>query len=140
MALKIAQLNQENVNRIIEGMIYNIIQEDVLGDNWRETEIDQEDKVLNNYEPFEAEAQEDEEHEASIVGEPTLDPTVYEAKKFSVKLTESELKILLSEMVEKTFKIKINRIKEAKERQLKHALSEENLHKRFLQEARKILS
>ena len=68
---KIIRLTESELHDLISRSVKRIIKEDVLGDNWHET---QEDTVMNNYEPFESQAS----HNWSGVGDEDIDPTLYE--------------------------------------------------------------
>lgn len=74
---KIIRLTESDLHDIIKKSVNKIIKEDVLGDNWHE--IEQDDNVYNNYEPFEAQMDDrDNEHDWSGVGEEEFDPTYYD--------------------------------------------------------------
>lgn len=75
---KIIRLTESDLHRIIERSVQRIIKEDVLGNDWNVNDEDNE-YPYNNYEPFESQKQDDEEHEMGIQGEANLDPTVYES-------------------------------------------------------------
>lgn len=54
--------------------------EDVLGDNWRERE---DDDVLNNYEPFEDQEGDDlDSHDWGVSGDGDIDPTEYDSDDY----------------------------------------------------------
>ena len=81
---KIIRLTESELMGLISRTAKRIIREDVLGDNWHEAE---EDSVLNNYEPFEDQMNDDpfegmygnqEEHNWSGQGEEDIDPTYYD--------------------------------------------------------------
>ena len=60
------QLVKERIKR-------GLVKEDVLGDNWHETD---DETPFNNYEPFES--QMEDEHNWSGQGEENIDPTFYD--------------------------------------------------------------
>ena len=72
---RIIRLTESELRAIVKNSAYRIIQEDVLGNDWREN-----DNVLNNYEPFEGEEHSTpfdgmvNDHDFGITGEP-LDKT-----------------------------------------------------------------
>lgn len=72
---KIIRLTEQDLHNIIKASVNRILREDVLGDDWREKEENQEDSVMNNYEPFESQ----EDHNWGGVGDEDIDPTYYEA-------------------------------------------------------------
>lgn len=82
---KIIRLTESELMDLVSRTARRIIREDVLGDNWHEAE---EDSVLNNYEPFEDQMDDDPfegmeqgnqgEHDWSGQGEEDIDPTYYE--------------------------------------------------------------
>ena len=78
---KIIRLTESDLHRIIEKSVKRILKEDVLGNDWRENN----DDVLNNYEPFEdqieryeAENEYRNQHDWGTQGEEEFDPTFYE--------------------------------------------------------------
>ena len=78
---KIIRLTESDLHRIIEGSVKRILREDVLGNDWRQDE----DDVLNNYEPFEdqidryeAETEFRNQHDWGAQGEEDIDPTYYD--------------------------------------------------------------
>ena len=78
---KIIRLTESDLHRIIEGSVKRILREDVLGNDWRQDE----DDVLNNYEPFEdqidryeAETEFRNQHDWGAQGEEDIDPTHYD--------------------------------------------------------------
>ena len=76
---KIIRLTENDLHNIIRQSVNRILKEDVLGDDWRENEEDQENSVLNNYEPFESQMQMDmQDHDWSGQGEEDIDPTFYD--------------------------------------------------------------
>ena len=73
---KIIRLTESELHNIVNNAVMRILKEDVLGNDWHENE---EDAVMNNYEPFES--QEDEipyEHDWGVKGEDEFDPTHYD--------------------------------------------------------------
>lgn len=54
----IIRLTESELHAIINNTVQSLLQENVLGDDWRETEEDEE--VMNNYEPFQSQMQHDE--------------------------------------------------------------------------------
>ena len=81
---KIVRLTESDLHRIIKDSVKRILREDVLGNNWHENEDERENKVLNNYEPFQNQIEnykEDSElnnqYDWGIKGENPLDPTQY---------------------------------------------------------------
>ncbi len=82
---KIIRLTEQDLHNIVRESVNRILKEDVLGDDWREIETDQEDSVMNNYEPFETQMENDpfegmygNEHNWSTQGEEEFDPTFYD--------------------------------------------------------------
>ena len=78
---KIIRLTESDLHRIIERSVNKILKEGVLGNDWRQDE----DDVLNNYEPFEdqidryeAEAEFRNQHDWGAQGEEDIDPTHYD--------------------------------------------------------------
>jgi hypothetical protein len=78
---KIIRLTESDLHRIIEGSVKRILREGVLGNDWRQNE----DEVLNNYEPFEdqidryeAENEFRNQHDWGAQGEKDTDPTYYD--------------------------------------------------------------
>jgi hypothetical protein len=78
---KIIRLTESDLHRIIERSVNKIIKEGVLGNDWRQDE----DDVLNNYEPFEdqidryeAETEFRNKHDWGAQGEEDIDPTHYD--------------------------------------------------------------
>ena len=77
---KIIRLTESDLHRIIERSVSKILREGVLGNDWRQDE----DDVLNNYEPFEdqidryeAENEFRNQHDWGTEGEEQFDPTHY---------------------------------------------------------------
>jgi len=77
---KIIRLTESDLHRIIEKSVSKILREGVLGNDWRQDE----DDVLNNYEPFEdqinryeAENEFRNQHDWGAQGEEDIDPTHY---------------------------------------------------------------
>ena len=78
---KIIRLTESDLHRIIERSVSKILREGVLGNDWRQDE----DDVLNNYEPFEdqidryeAETEFRNQHDWGAQGEEDIDPTHYD--------------------------------------------------------------
>ena len=78
---KIIRLTESDLHRIIERSVSKILREGVLGNDWRQDE----DDVLNNYEPFEdqidryeAETEFRNQHDWGAQGEDDIDPTHYD--------------------------------------------------------------
>ena len=78
---KIIRLTESDLHRIIEKSVNKILREGVLGNDWRQDE----DDVLNNYEPFEdqidrykAETEFRNQHDWGAQGEEDIDPTHYD--------------------------------------------------------------
>ena len=78
---KIIRLTESDLHRIIERSVSKILREGVLGNDWRQDE----DDVLNNYEPFEdqidryeAETEFRNQHDWGAQGEEDIDPTYYD--------------------------------------------------------------
>ena len=76
MAKKITRITEEQLRNIIINTANRILKEDVLGNDWRERE-EEDDFVLNNYEPFEDQKEEYNEHDWGIKGERPNDQSVY---------------------------------------------------------------
>lgn len=78
---KIIRLTESDLHRIIERSVSKILKEGVLGNDWHQDE----DDVLNNYEPFEdqidryeAETEFRNQHDWGAQGEEDIDPTHYD--------------------------------------------------------------
>ena len=78
---KIIRLAESDLHRIIEKSVSKILREGVLGNDWRQDE----DEVLNNYEPFEdqidrydAETEFRNKYDWGAQGEKDVDPTHYD--------------------------------------------------------------
>ena len=78
---KIIRLTESDLHRIIEKSVSKILREGVLGNDWRQDE----DEVLNNYEPFEdqidrydAETEFRNKYDWGAQGEKDVDPTHYD--------------------------------------------------------------
>lgn len=78
---KIIRLTESDLHRIIERSVSKILREGVLGNDWRQDE----DEVLNNYEPFEdqidrydAETEFRNKYDWGAQGEKDVDPTHYD--------------------------------------------------------------
>jgi hypothetical protein len=77
---KIVRLTESELKKIVENSAIRLVEnklgrklnEDILGDNWHEN-----DEVMNNYEPFETQM-DDEDHDFSGQGEENIDPTLYD--------------------------------------------------------------
>lgn len=74
-------MTESDLHRIIEKSVKKILREDILGNDWRQNE----DDVLNNYEPFEdqidryeAENEFRNQHDWGAQGEEDIDPTHYD--------------------------------------------------------------
>ena len=75
--VKVIRLTEQDLSKMIKKSLANIMNEDVLGDNWQERE---EDDVLNNYEPFEDQEVDDlDSHDWGVSGEDNIDPTEYDS-------------------------------------------------------------
>lgn len=64
------------VNNVAMRIVKNRLNEDVLGDNWHEAET--EETPFNNYEPFEDQMENQDDHNWGGVGEEDIDPSFYE--------------------------------------------------------------
>ena len=135
------RLTEQDVASIIGYMVEGVLKEDVLGDNFRQRE---ESEVLNNYEPFD-DQKDDQDHDAGIVGDQSLDPTVYNPNqglpigegKFSLKLAEGDFHKLIKEMVGKNFKKKLGDFQYALGECAPY-LTDENLHRLFVEAVQQI--
>ena len=77
---KIIRLTEQDLSSMIKKSLANIMNEDVLGDNWKERE---DDDVLNNYEPFEDQyGDELDSHDWGVSGEDNIDPTEYDSDDY----------------------------------------------------------
>ena len=74
---KIIRLTEQDLHNIIRASVNKILKEDVLGDDWRENQENQEDSVMNNYEPFETQM-DTQDHNWGTQGEEEFDPTFYD--------------------------------------------------------------
>lgn len=83
---KIIRLTEQDLHNIIKASVNRILREDVLGDDWREAQEDQQDAVMNNYEPFESQ----EDHNWSGVGDEDIDPTYYEPHDEAIGWNDDE--------------------------------------------------
>ena len=72
---KIIRLTEQDLHNIIKASVNRILREDVLGDDWREA--NQEDSVMNDYEPFETQM-DTQDYNWSTQGEEEFDPTFYD--------------------------------------------------------------
>lgn len=75
---KIIRLTESELRQIVEKSVNRILREDVLGNDWRES-----DEVMNNYEPFDTQHTPfngmSNEHDWGVKGEPEGgDPTHYD--------------------------------------------------------------
>jgi hypothetical protein len=66
-------LTESDLRRIITTSVQQIMNEDVLGNDWN---VNDENEINNNYEPFE-DQEDDESHDFGIVGDNGIDNTVY---------------------------------------------------------------
>jgi hypothetical protein len=66
-------LTESDLRRIITTSVKQIMNEDVLGNDWN---VNDENEINNNYEPFETQ-EDDESHDFGIVGDNGIDNTVY---------------------------------------------------------------
>jgi hypothetical protein len=69
---KIIRLTESDLHRIVKESVERILREDVLGNDWREKEDNNE--VMNNYEAFEAQ-QDEKDNNWGVKGEEQFDPT-----------------------------------------------------------------
>ena len=78
---KVIRLTEQDLSNMVKKSLANIMNEDVLGDNWRERE---DDDVLNNYEPFEDQEEDDDlySHDWGVSGEDNIDPTEYDSDDY----------------------------------------------------------
>ena len=78
--VKVIRLTEQDLSKMIKKSLANIMNEDVLGDNWQERE---DDDVLNNYEPFEDQEGDDlDSHDWGVSGEDNIDPTEYDSDDY----------------------------------------------------------
>ena len=78
--VKVIRLTEQDLSKMIKKSLANIMNEDVLGDNWQERE---DDDVLNNYEPFEDQDGDDlDSHDWGVSGEDNIDPTEYDSDDY----------------------------------------------------------
>lgn len=85
---KIIRLTEQDLSSMIKKSLANIMNEDVLGDNWQERE---DDDVLNNYEPFEDQEGDDlDSHDWGVSGEDNIDPTEYDSDDYDQDEYDSE--------------------------------------------------
>ena len=87
----------EAIKKAVAKTIHRYINEDVLGNDWREKEEGSQE-VFNNYEPFKK--QDQEQHDASITGEKTTDPTVYESRRMVKESVDGGWEVDTSEVNE----------------------------------------
>lgn len=81
----IVRLTESELNRLVENAAIRLVKdrisgrmnEDVLGDNWHEAE-NEDENPFNNYEPFESQMDDENEHNWSGQGEEDIDPSYYE--------------------------------------------------------------
>lgn len=66
-------MTESDLRRIITTSVNQIMNEDVLGNDWN---VNNENEISNNYEPFE-DQDDDESHDFGIVGDNGIDNTVY---------------------------------------------------------------
>ena len=66
-------MTESDLRRIITTSVQQIMNEDVLGNDWN---VNDENEINNNYEPFE-DQEDDESHDFGIVGDNGIDNTVY---------------------------------------------------------------
>ena len=71
----------DDLNEAVKRAVNQVLREDVLGNDWSVSDEEEEEDVLNNYEPFEDQLEDEDEHDWTIVKEPTTDNTVYESKE-----------------------------------------------------------
>lgn len=90
---KIIRLTESDLHRIIERSVSKILREGVLGNDWRQDE----DDVLNNYEPFEdqidryeAETEFRNQHDWGAQGEEDIDPTHYDQHSDAIGWNDDE--------------------------------------------------
>lgn len=67
-------MTESDLRRIITTSVQQIMNEDVLGNDWNVN--DDENEINNNYEPFD-DQEDDESHDFGIVGDNGIDNTVY---------------------------------------------------------------
>lgn len=97
MAKKIIRLTMSDLSEAVKRAVSNVLNEDVLGNDWNVNDYEENNNVLNNYEPFENQMEDqDNEHNWSTVKEPTVDNTVYESKE-SKYMKQSNGKYWLTE-------------------------------------------
>ena len=86
---EVIRLTEQDLSNMVKKSLANIMNEDVLGDNWRERE---DDDVLNNYEPFEDQEEGDDlySHEWGVSGEDNIDPTEYDSDDYDQDEYDSE--------------------------------------------------
>lgn len=79
----VIRLTESDLNKIIRKSVNRILKEDVLGNNWHESDNDM--SVYNNYEPFESQIDKYEaenefrnQHDWGAQGEQDIDPTYYD--------------------------------------------------------------
>lgn len=76
---KIFRITESELKSIITESVKRVLREDVLGNNWHES-----DDVYNNYEPFEDQEHHEQENEDGfnsnwgVQGEENIDPTQYD--------------------------------------------------------------
>ena len=76
---KIFRITESELKSIITESVKRVLREDVLGNNWHES-----DDVYNNYEPFEDQERHEQENEFrdnfdwGTQGEENIDPTQYD--------------------------------------------------------------
>lgn len=72
---KIIRLTESELMNIVKSSVRKALREDVLGNNWHESDEELEDKQNNNYQAFDSQV--DDDHDWGIKGEQGLDPTDY---------------------------------------------------------------
>lgn len=83
---KIIRLTESDLHNIIARSVNRILKEGVLGNDWRENDIDRTNGIMNNYEPFESQQNTPfngmtNDHDWSVKGEEEEnggDPTHYD--------------------------------------------------------------
>ena len=78
--VKVIRLTEQDLSKMIKKSLANIMNEDVLGDNWQERD---DDDVLNNYEPFEDQEGDDlDSHDWGVSGDGDIYPTEYDSDDY----------------------------------------------------------
>ncbi len=78
MAKRIIRFTMRDLKEAVMTALGTVLNQDVLGNDWN---VDDEEDVYNNYEPFEKQIDDNDEHDWSTVKEPTVDDTVYESRE-----------------------------------------------------------